>query len=1506
MKRVYRFLCMAIVAVCMLGVAAVVAACADKSTPSQPKEYTITLKLNEEQVWDSFTGKKGVKVEFEKGDPSRPNNNFKGWSLTPNGEVVELPTVMPENGGTYYAVFSRYYNITLRAGSGTLDGETRIRAEVGQNIYSLVKDILPTAPGKSTFDGWYYGNKKIDAESTDVMPTAAITLDAKYTVPYTINIFKQKDDKSDDYDKVTDDTVEGVGFIGSSPRDSLYPVYTGYEFFEEKSGATADFVLDAAGDNVFNAYYNIQVYRLVFNPNTPKNETVNGSMGTAEWGYDIENRLPDCEYTINGYRFVYWSTKEDGSDRLDVGKEYKITDNTTLYAIWLRGCADISGRSSDFIYLIDDGKGNTVACLERRYYLDDIIGTYNPATKVAVFKDENNTEILRGKLDPDSYSFAYLSSQAYVRHNLGDSQTSFGDGTIDETETLTLTEDGAATYVKGASNVNGTYEFDSDEQSIKFIPNGNDGESFYFRLTQFRSADGELTDVFEVRSEAEVGEWCRLTDDYVLGSDYADTNFVIEFNGYGEAVMHATSRVQETTVDYGGYYRYSATSTAEKPEIYILFITSYGNESNRITLVDRTKTADADAEYKRFYKECVVATTAYAKPDGDAALDIATADSITLDGYGLYADSAVYKVGEQTTSGSYVLNWSNRTLEFKPANNGNSVTYFVDTVTVGESDEAKTYLVYESIQSDKSELNKLWAISGLENNFKPGYAYGFRFFNDNEAVLYIAMPDINQTFNVLNVSLQPVFSGRYEPTEESGEYLFTADISAEAINLIAYYYSQIFKQAINISNFDDFKFKFTSSTAGEVTAIGDGINGVELVDDGATYVTDGYGKAKVTNSSGIVTATRDYVYSAAGLPCVTLKWEEDGTDVGGKPIKVSKSKLYTLIDGEYRENLKSYGKYNTQYSNQIRDAYFVLITYADDYAVLAYQSNGTLIMYSWGGITWTDSGKKFGTYAEHGVVAGADRTYYDLYGDFNFGFKDQKLSNGDIATRFFIYDTPASEVVDGKYVVNGKDGATLTVDLNKCEAEYSVPAADGGKTTIIGEFKLREDVLTIVYTQDAEDDKKTLHTVAFKLTYDVHGNVTAFDTVGIETGTWLDDTDINGSLELTGNPVDGGYAGVWHAYDRETDGLIDINGTYARTENTEVAEYIFNYTVEVDPENAEKDDGKRSFTFVIGYDTDNFVPVYRIYTIPVRVALYASITSQQPYYLLQGGGYADLVLVDPYNRQAVGQLLMYPNANIMTGTPLYAFGSTGRDPQPQLFFTIMGEGENMRGILLDGTFASTNFGAFECDDTRELTVPVLKDDESGEYENQTAVIDRIYFNGLGIAMLHRASDNTMLPAFYTRFNSTTYQLFQIVDGKPIAIAMFRLYKSTTEVPPEEEGGEPTTQTRYLVRFDDDGLRKIFNGVGSSVFITDGFGMATYVDARGGLHACTVSRLADHPEVVEVMYLDGMSLVRMYIEIKVEVKEDNTEECTFKILDSTDSRLPVPDSGEEGDNEGTQG
>ena len=98
MNKIRKFLYLVIMAMAIAAIAVFASACGDKDNAPAAK-YTLKF-MNGTAVYDTVTATAGSTVEY-KPDPSRANLVFDGWSLSENGEVVELPEKMPAEDRTY-------------------------------------------------------------------------------------------------------------------------------------------------------------------------------------------------------------------------------------------------------------------------------------------------------------------------------------------------------------------------------------------------------------------------------------------------------------------------------------------------------------------------------------------------------------------------------------------------------------------------------------------------------------------------------------------------------------------------------------------------------------------------------------------------------------------------------------------------------------------------------------------------------------------------------------------------------------------------------------------------------------------------------------------------------------------------------------------------------------------------------------------------------------------------------------------------------------------------------------------------------------------------------------------------------------------------------------------------------------------------------------------------------------------------------------------------------------
>ena len=117
MKKTRKSLYLIVFAIVVAMASLFAMACGDANTSSDIK-YKLTF-MDGTRVYRSYEYEEGADIAAVD-DPTRNNYVFVGWSLTENGKVVDLPSKMPGENMTYYAVFSVQYTITLDPGVGSI------------------------------------------------------------------------------------------------------------------------------------------------------------------------------------------------------------------------------------------------------------------------------------------------------------------------------------------------------------------------------------------------------------------------------------------------------------------------------------------------------------------------------------------------------------------------------------------------------------------------------------------------------------------------------------------------------------------------------------------------------------------------------------------------------------------------------------------------------------------------------------------------------------------------------------------------------------------------------------------------------------------------------------------------------------------------------------------------------------------------------------------------------------------------------------------------------------------------------------------------------------------------------------------------------------------------------------------------------------------------------------------------------------------------------------------
>ena len=451
-------------------------------------------------------------------DPTRDGFVFGGWYLEENctGEAQTLPTVMPEGDVTYYAKWTAggVASLTLDPGKGGVLNSTKVNVAVGANLLEVLATCdRPTPYEGLTFAGWYRGNTPIGEE--DVMPAFGLTLTAKYTATYTIEVYRE----SVDGVPVKDETpVTGSAFYGEP--FSCADVLTPPEHFTLSAGAGGVIKTDSLGvSDTFTAYFLRKRFYITYLPNAPQGVQADGDTPMQSVPYGAQAALAPCGYTLGGtsrWRCAGWAEDPQGSTFYGVGERVEVTDNMTLFAVWEKGYTDVFG-GQDVLY--PAYAEPTVIRLVREG-MEDKTGAYDAATGLFSFK-EGSAAMLDGRLLAGTEEFFYFRDTLEGEYN-------DLDGT---SATLAMNAGGAVVYTdkEGAAHT-GKYSIDPDTGYFFFDDNAGETGDFFYNL--FTLIDGNGV-VFRRQSTEELGYYYDEEAGVVLYLDglgglryyYNDKNF---------------------------------------------------------------------------------------------------------------------------------------------------------------------------------------------------------------------------------------------------------------------------------------------------------------------------------------------------------------------------------------------------------------------------------------------------------------------------------------------------------------------------------------------------------------------------------------------------------------------------------------------------------------------------------------------------------------------------------------------------------------------------------------------------------------------------------------------------------------------------------------------------------------------------------------------------------------------------------------------------------------------
>ncbi len=292
---------------------------------------------------------------------------FKGWALNPSGpvkyldgEIIEEPTEIGKSI-TLYAVWeANEYTIKF---NNNKPGNASSEITATMDNLNCVYDVAFTLPQVEykltgwTFEGWstsatgsvVYSDcqelNNLTTEDGKVITLYAVWEANEYTIKFvsvkpstaTSEMKGAMEDVTVEYEEaislVNKFELEGWTFLGWVTTANGAHIYGDTDVVKNLSATNGDVI-------TLYAKWATGFYTVKYDSNAPEcGCTVNGSMLDSRFAIDTVQILKDNKYSIDGHRFVGWSTTPDGNVQYENMEEVMSlthVDNgsVTLYAVW--------------------------------------------------------------------------------------------------------------------------------------------------------------------------------------------------------------------------------------------------------------------------------------------------------------------------------------------------------------------------------------------------------------------------------------------------------------------------------------------------------------------------------------------------------------------------------------------------------------------------------------------------------------------------------------------------------------------------------------------------------------------------------------------------------------------------------------------------------------------------------------------------------------------------------------------------------------------------------------------------------------------------------------------------------------------------------------------------------------------------------------------------------------------------------------------------------------------
>lgn len=449
--------------------------------------------------------------------------------------------------------------LTLDAGEGGTLSKTAYSVKAGADLSDFLKDKSPVLSAQGiTFAGWYNGTELV-AEGTE-MPAEPLTLTAKYSAPYHIEVYTRESAQSEAV-LSAEYSTEGTGFwhekVTLDPASLELP--GGYAFDDKDT-------LNVVSTNKLEVGFTFKLYLVFdpcyisFRPNAPAGVEIGGVMPTATVGRGLSYTIPATEFTApDNYCLIGWSKTENGPIEFTAGDSVTVAESFDLYAHWITGRTDVFD-GGDYIFVSEE----TGDAYLHRAGLPEKRGVYDPNLNVFTFEAEGKT-VLEGKLVGEDYYYYFrdLEGKTFVFDGGQKEELKFGaKGAV----TYTVTPDEGDPVSKEGSYsvdpVTGDYFFEGDQ-------------SFFFTLF----VDGTTKENRFTRTVENVGGERGFYAFYTEGGEGYDATTALQLDGMYDGQGFASAGMYQLL---NGEYKRAVT-------------TYYGLESVIVESGEEGISATADA-----------------------------------------------------------------------------------------------------------------------------------------------------------------------------------------------------------------------------------------------------------------------------------------------------------------------------------------------------------------------------------------------------------------------------------------------------------------------------------------------------------------------------------------------------------------------------------------------------------------------------------------------------------------------------------------------------------------------------------------------------------------------------------------------------------------------------------------------------------------------------------------------------------------------------------------------